>query len=81
MTPLTHEQRQELIHRSFPIRVAYTGKIWGGVQVIDKFMRPDDDGQGCPTQGIYEGLGYTGIYADAGELAEMEVLALLGEDN
>lgn len=78
---LTPEQRQELIHRSFPIRIAYTGKIWGGVQVVDKFMRLDDNSDGYPTQGVYMGLGYDGIYADAGEIAEMEVLTLLGEDS
>lgn len=40
MSPLlTHEQRQALINHYYPIRTVYTGKIWGGVQVVDTFMR------------------------------------------
>lgn len=56
MVPLTHEQRQELIHRTYPIYTVYTGKIWGGVQVVDTFMREK-------AEDILLS-GYDGLYGD-----------------
>lgn len=66
---MTPEQRQELINRPFPILTVYRGKIWGGVQVVDKFMRTSAGEENTPTQGIYTGpdYGYAGGYADSAE--------------
>ena len=59
-----------------PIRsVIYTGAIWGGVQVIDKFMRPNEEDIVLS----FPEFGYDGLYADAGELAELEFAEMLGE--
>jgi methylmalonyl-CoA mutase cobalamin-binding subunit len=62
--PLTHEQRQKVITRYFPIRTVYTGKIWGGVQVVDTFMREKAEDIVLS--------GYDGLYSDL--LTELETL-------
>lgn len=66
--PLTHEQRQEVIHRPLSIHTHATSYPWGGVQVIDKFMRESAE----DILLTFPEDGYDGIYAGAGELAEME---------
>lgn len=76
---MTHEERVELIHRSFFIRTVYTGKIWGGVQVIDKFMRESAEDILARLSDTAE-AEYHGMYADAGELAELELEELLKDD-
>lgn len=65
MSPLTHEQRQALINHYYPIRTVYTGKIWGGVQVVDTFMREKAEDMLLS--------GYDGLYGDL--LTELEFLA------
>lgn len=78
MPPLTHEQRQELIHRPYPIRTLCPDYRWGGVQVIDKFMRESvedilDD--------LTPGTRYDGLYSTSVDdaLAEMEELVTPAE--
>lgn len=61
---LTHEQRQALINHYYPIRTVYTGKIWGGVQVVDTFMREKAEDMLLS--------GYDGLYDDL--LTELEGL-------
>ena len=58
---MTPEERKELL-RPVQIRnVVYFGAIWGGVQVIDKFMKETEEelmqqGQTEEYSGIYSGL-------------------------
>lgn len=54
--PLTPAERQEEIYRPFFIRTVYTGKIWGGVQVVDTFMREKAEDIVLS--------GYDGLYSD-----------------
>lgn len=74
---LTHIERQALITRPFQIMTVYTGKIWGGVQVIDKFMR---ESQEDILDNLVDTSDYCGLYAGAGELAEEELRELLQEE-
>lgn len=66
--PLTHEERLIVIHRSYPIRIAYTGKIWGGVQIGAKFMRDEEEDLLL----AYPEGGYDGLYAHASNLASAD---------
>lgn len=62
---MSPEDRQIEIHRSFQIRTVYTGKIYGGVQVVDTFMRQKAEDMVLS--------GYEGLYSEL--LMELERLA------
>lgn len=78
--PLTHEERLPLITKYFPIMTVYTGKIWGGVQVVDRLMRSGIGGEDdTPTLGHYQGPDVT-TYADSADVELLNVLDLLTPD-
>lgn len=69
--PLTPEQEQRRALANRPLvggMVIYTGKIWGGVQVADTFLR--DTAEDIALQQMNEDgeFEYDGIYCDAAEL-------------
>jgi hypothetical protein len=88
--PLSYEEAHRIATQPLP-RLAstiYTGKIWGGVQIVDTFMRKSEEELlEMAVAGIYDG-GYANSVDDAmddiealltpSELAGMQAIAERG---
>jgi hypothetical protein len=77
--PLSYEQAHRIATQSLP-RLAstiYTGKIWGGVQIVDTFMRKSDEELlEMAVAGIYDG-GYANSVDEA--MDDLETLLTSSE--